>query len=242
MRRENRLAQVPLGRASHWPEFFVYRRESLTTTWKCRLLVILVVGIIASLTRGSWIPAIAGSLICTPDIQPSDVILVENFDPDYLVFESAATLQQAGLAARVLVPTAASRRDPAVVSVVDRGIAELMARVARVKDPEIIPVRHDAEPIGLNSTYDIRAFLTRERVKSVLVVSPAFRSRRSSLVYTKVLTPVGIEVHCLPVFGEHTPQNWTGTWHGLQDVALQFIKLQFYRFDVFGLRGFKLWS
>jgi hypothetical protein len=240
MKQENRLA--PARRGSGWAGFFVYRKESLTTTWKCRLLVILVLGILVASTRGFWISTIAGSLICTPDVQPSDVIVVENFDPDYLVFESAATLQQAGLSARVLVPAAASRRNPSVVNVVDRGIAELMARVARVKDPEIIPVRHDAEPIGLNSTYDIRTFLTRERVRSVIVVSPAFRSRRSSLVYTEVLAPVGIEVHCLPVFGDHTPQNWTRTWHGLQDVALQFIKLQFYRFDVFGLRGFKLWS
>src|SRR5262249_10758032 len=69
-------------------------------------------------------------------------------------------------------------------------------------------------------------------------VSPAFRSRRSSLVYSEVLEPAGIKVYCLPVFGVHNVKNWTDTWHGRQDVALQFIKLQYYRFDIFGLRRF----
>ena len=49
------------------------------------------------------------SLVCTEEVSPSDVILVENFDPHYFVFERAAALHKAGLAARVLVPTDASR-------------------------------------------------------------------------------------------------------------------------------------
>jgi hypothetical protein len=47
-----------------------------------------------------------------------------------------------------------------------------------------------------------------------------------------VLTPALIKVYCVLVFGQHTVQNWPATWHGIQDVALQFIKLQFYRFYV----------
>src|SRR5215831_11752946 len=112
---------------SRWRSFFVYRKDSLATTWKCRLVVLLLIGLIGTLTRGFWVSSIGRSLVCTADVPPSDVILVENFDPDYLVFEGAASLQQAGLSARVLVPTAASRSDPHVVGVVDRGIAELMA-------------------------------------------------------------------------------------------------------------------
>jgi hypothetical protein len=36
----------------------------------------------------------------------------------------------------------------------------------------------------------------------------------------------------VPVFGTTTPENWTGTWHGIQDVALQFLKLSYYRMYV----------
>jgi hypothetical protein len=109
-----------------------------------------------------------------------------------------------------------------------------MATVARVKNASIIPT-WDSEPITLNAAYQIRDFLARERLTSVMVVAPALRSRRSSLVYRAVLSPAGIQVRCVPVVGEHTPENWTATWHGIQDVTEQFIKLQYYRFYVLPL-------
>src|SRR2546428_680217 len=222
------------GQASGWRRHFVYRSESLKTTWKCRLAILIFVILIASLTRGFWIPSLGKSLMCTEEVGPSDVILVENFDPHALLFERAAALQKAGLSAKVLVPTQASRHHPEVPDTVSQGIAELMARVARVQNLEIIPTQ-DIEPISLNAAYQVRDFLTKEHLSSVIVVAPAFRSRRSSLVYRAVLRPAGIQVYCMPVLGEHTVENWTATWHGIEDVTEQFIKLQFYRFYVLPL-------
>ena len=45
--------------------------------------------VVVWLTRGWWTVAIARSLVCDANGAPSDAILVENFDPDYLVFERA---------------------------------------------------------------------------------------------------------------------------------------------------------
>jgi hypothetical protein len=163
-------------------------------------------------------------------MSPSDVILVENFDPHYLVFERAAALRKAGLAARVLVPTDASR-DPERANPVSRGMTELMARTAQLQEPEILPIQI-LEPISLNVAYQVRDFLTAEHLKSVIVVTDGFRSQRSSLIYHAVLDPAGIKVGCVPVFGQKTPKNWTRTWHGMQDVAEQFFKLQYYRFYI----------
>jgi hypothetical protein len=72
----------------------------------------------------------------------------------------------------------------------------------------------------------------------MLVVTLGFRSQRSSLVYHAVLGPAGITVSCVPLFGEKTPKNWTQTWHGIQDVTEQWLKLQHYCCLVkpFGLR------
>ena len=53
--------------------------------------------------------AIGRSLVCDASLAPSDAILVENFDPDYLLFERARQLRRAGLAARVLVPVPTDR-------------------------------------------------------------------------------------------------------------------------------------
>jgi len=206
-----------------WQRHFLYRKESIKTTWKFRLAMLILVILIGSLTRGLWIPSIGWSVVCPEEVGPSDVILVENFDPHYLPFERAAELRRAGVASRVLVPTQAN--------IVSKGIAELMARLAGIPNPEIIRVR-EIEPISLNAAYQIRDFLVKEHLRSVIVVTAGFRSKRASLVYHAVLDPYGIKVRCMPVFGKVTPENWTGTWHGIQEVAQQFLKLQFYRFYV----------
>jgi hypothetical protein len=215
---------------SQWQRHFVYRKMSLKTTWKLRLALLMLVLLIGSVTREFWMLHIGQSLVCTEEMAPSDIILVENFDPDYLLFERAAALQRAGLAARVLVPVPASR-DPEQPSPVFQGIAEVMVRVARMPEPEFLPM-HEIEPISLNAAYQIRDFLTKAQIRSILVVTPGFRSQRSSLVYQAVLAPAGIKVYCMPVFGEKTAKNWTKTWHGIQNVTEQWLKLQYYRFYV----------
>jgi hypothetical protein len=120
---------------------------------------------------------------------------------------------------------------------VSQGIAEVMARVTRMPEPEFIPTS-DIEPISLNIAYQLRGFLVTEHLKSVLVVTPGFRSQRSSLVYHAVLGPVCIIASCVPLFGEKTSKNWSQTWHGIQEVIEQWLKLQHYCCLVkpFGLR------
>jgi hypothetical protein len=192
------------------------------------LLGTLVVG---ALTRGWWLTFIGRSLVCEENIASADAIVVENFDPDYRLFERAAELQRDGWSARTLVPTRTGSSDSGEANPIAEGIAELMARFARVRHLEIVPIR-EVEPYSLNAAIQIRDFLIREHVRSILLVSPAFRSRRSALVYRAIMSPLGIRVHCLATFGEYTPENWTTSWHGIQGVIEQFIKLQYYRFFV----------
>ena len=199
--------------------------------WRWRLGVPVIVLLSGVLTRGLWLPSIGRSLVCAEHVVSADVLLLENFDPDYRLFERAATLQREGNSARVLVPTRTSSSDSTEANLVSRGIVELMAGLARVQNLEILPIK-EIEPYSLNAARQIRDYLTREHVRSVLVLSPAFRSERSSLIYRAVLGPAGIQARCLAVFGQHTPENWTVSWHGIQTVTEQFIKLQFYRFYV----------
>src|SRR5262249_28374740 len=157
---------------------FFYRQESIKMTWKLRLAVLMLVIVIVFVTRGVWVSRIGQSLVCPEGIGQSDLILAGDFDPDYLVFERATGLHKAGFAPRVLIPAQVSPhpeqpdKRPYAVS---RGLAELMARLARIQDPEIIPIRAN-EPISLNAAYQIRDFLTKEHLRSVIVVTPGFRS------------------------------------------------------------------
>jgi len=118
-----------------------------------------------------------------------------------------------------------------VANPVSRGVAEVMARQARLKDWKIILIT-EIEPITLSAAAQIRNHLAGDPIKSLIVVTSGFRSRRSSLVYRAVLGDVGTRVHCAPVFGRTTPQGWTDTWHGVQEVTQEFLKLQYYRFYV----------
>ena len=213
-----------------WRRHLFYTRTSTRTTWKLRLAVLALVVLVAAATRGVWTAQLGRSLVCTEEVAPSDLIIVENFDPHYLVFERAAALQAAGLAAKALVPVKASR-NPGVPNSVSKGIAEVMARQARLATWEVLPIQ-ETEPVTLNAAAQLREYLTRERVRSVIVVTEGFRSRRSTLAYQTVLGPAGIQVRCVPVFGTNTPGTWTQSWHGVQEVVEQLGKLQYYRFYV----------
>jgi hypothetical protein len=217
-----------------WRRHFFYRKDSIRTTWKLRLGILIVVIVTAALTSGFWAAQIGRSLVCAGDLVPSDVILIENFDPNYLLFERAEALEKAGLAPRTLVPVQVFPEFP-TVNPISKGIAEVMARQARLEAWGMIPIR-EIEPISLNAVSQIRDYLAREHVTSLIVVTSGFRSRRSSLVYRAVLGDRGVQVRCDPVFGRTTPDDWMNTWHGIQEVAQEFLKLQYYRFYVLPFR------
>lgn len=214
----------------NWRRHFFYRKLSLKTTWKLRLAAILMLAAIVVLPRAFWARQIGRSLVCKEQVERSDALLLENFDVDYLVFERAAALQKSGIAPRVFVPTAAGS-DPSFPNEVSHQFVEGMARAAKLEKFQIIPIQ-EIEPISLNAALQIRDFLKKEGIESVVVISPGFRSRRSAMVYNAVLAPAGIQVGCVPVFGPRNAENWTSTWHGIQDTVEQFLKLQYYRFYV----------
>ena len=213
----------------NWTRHFVYRSTHTRTTWKFRVGFVVLVLAAAWLTSRWWTDAIARSLVCETNGAPSDAILVENFDPDYRTFEHATRLRKAGYASRVLVPVA---RDPGTLDVkpVERATAEMLARLSRLGDFEFVPIQ-TVEPISLNAARDVLHFVQKERIRSLLVVSPLFRSRRSALVYEATLGRAGITVRCEPV----RPRDlawWANSWHGVEYIAEQWLKLQYYRLYV----------
>ena len=211
---------------------FAYRSSHLRTTWKFRIGALTLCGLAVWLTSGWWTVAVADSLVCENDAAPSDAILIENFDFDYLLFERAAQMRRAGLAARVLVPLPVAADDGTFeVNAVAQGIAETMARISRVGSIDVLPVR-EVEPISINAARDMLPVLARAHIRSVIVVTPLFRSRRSMLIYDATLGRAGIDVRCAPVEGTRDVNTWTQTWHGIQDLVEQFAKLQYYRLYV----------
>jgi hypothetical protein len=217
-------------RTSRWTRHFVYRTECTRTTWKFRVGLVAFLVVVPWLTSGWWTVAIARSLACEASRAPSDAILVENFESSYLAYERAAQLRRDGLAARVLVQTLTDPelQGPDEVAI---GRLQVMATSARLGTIEIIPTRQ-IEPIMLNAVREMQRVLERERIRSLIVVMPLMRSRRSALVYEATLGRGGIAVRCEPVQGALSVNNWTRTWHGIQEVMEQWLKLQYYRLFV----------
>ena len=213
-----------------WQRHFFYRTESLKTTWKFRVLVAAAVILPGVLARGWCALWIARSLVCAPEIAPSDAILLDNFNPSYPVFQRAAELQSNAVGGRILVPVSVLG-DSDVFNPFSKALAELMVQYSRLRDWEMLRVTQH-EPISLNAAAQIRDYVAAHGIRSVTVVSPGFRSRRSWLTYRTVFNDIQVQVHCVPVFTTRNPVRWTNTWHGVQEVGEQYVKLQYYRFYV----------
>jgi hypothetical protein len=198
-------------------------------TWRRGLALLAAVVVIAA-TRGLWTGWIGESLVCAGAPAAGDAILIENFVPNYLLFERAGELQRAGLASRVIVPIQVFP-GAETLNAVSRDIAFAMARHAGLGAWDAVPIV-TGEPITLSAARQLRDRLTAEGIRAIIVVSPGFRSRRSALVYQTVFGRGGMRVSCVPVFGQATPARWTRTWHGIQAVTQEFLKLQYYRLYV----------
>jgi uncharacterized SAM-binding protein YcdF (DUF218 family) len=88
----------------------------------------------------------------------------------------------------------------------------------------------------VNSTFDeataVRSFAGSAGITSVLVVTSPYHSRRALWVFRRVLEPEGVRVGIdSPLPGEQSPRP--GTWWlsrvGWHSVALEYVKLAYYR-------------
>ena len=220
--------------AGSWKRHFFRRAEGVRTTWKFRIGCAVLIIVALWLTRGPLSVVIAQTLVCASELAPSDAILVDNLDPDYLTFERASGLRKSGLAAKVLVPVQVGR-DGEIPAAVALGTAELMARIARLGEFDVVPVRL-VEPLSLNAAQDVLHYVRRNNLHSVIVVTPMFRSRRTALVYEATLGRAGIGVRCEPVPGTRGVDTWAASWHGIQQVAEQWLKLHYYKLYVLPFR------
>lgn len=218
-----------------WTRYLITRKEVVKTTWVFKAASIITLALFGYLFEPVWAHAVAAGLVCGEDdhVDRVDAILIDDFESDYLLFERARHLQESGVSSTVFAPVNVFADGS--VSTVSAAMVDVLARLARVKHVTTVPVSN-REPISLNSAFRIKRFVEENGVRSVMVVSPAFRSERSMMIYRAVLEPAGVLVHCAPVFGGRSPDNWTRTWHGIQDVALQFAKLQYYRWYVLPFR------
>lgn len=222
-----------MNRQSRWLKYFIYESKVWKTTWTFRLVLIILLGACFFITRGYISEKLAESLVFRGTVEASDAVIIENFDPNYLLFEETSKLVKAGQASRVFVPVSINGSGTGP-NRVNQEFVEVMCRISRIGGGCELILIDETEPIRFNAAQQIKNHLQDKGVQSVIVVSPGFSSRRSFLVYQSVFESTDIEVWCLPVFGDRNPANWADTWHGVQEVFLEFGKLWYYRLIVLG--------
>ena len=188
------------------------------------MLVVLWVGGRALLSP------LAAAVVCREGAAASDVILVDLVQTQPHLLAKARELEARGLASVVLVPVVKWGGD-AEAKTVATGFVDVMCRAAHVATCSTFDVALD-EPFSLNLARRAAEELQRRGARSVLLVTDGFRSRRAELVYSRVLSPLGIAVRCQPAFGVRDAGNWSETAHGWQDVVLQWAKLVYYKVAV----------
>jgi hypothetical protein len=206
-----------------WRGWMLKKKLVTVTTWKFRIIALLVIASLLYATYPAPLVAIGRSLVHQEKLEPADLILLENFDSDYSVFAAGENLVREGYSSRVLVPVQATEQ-----TAVETGFAEVLSRVVGIEKYEVLPVRY-SEPISLNVARQIADFAATEGVRSIIVVSPRFRSARSYLVYRSIFTPRGIRVQGLAADSSRSPGDWWHSWHGVQDIGLEYGKLLYYR-------------
>ncbi len=230
MNAEYDLKMKNVNKRRGWRQFMWRRKEVVRTTWRFRAVLGFGLAVITILAHSKVLTALGRSLVYSGPVAASDAIVLENYDPNYLVFEKARQLMERGLAPRVIIPCD-TFGGPDPLNDVAEGFIEVMIRVSRLQGTEVVPVTAE-EPYTLNTARAMSKYLEDQDIRSVIVVSPPFRSRRSYLVYESVLEPLGIELYCVPARGSRTPEDWWKSTHGIQDVALEFGKLWYYRLIV----------
>lgn len=231
-RRNPRPLELRLNRIepAAWRRWAVYRTTTWKTTWKLRLGLTALLLVLALTTRGWWIPAVGRGLVSDSGPRKPDLIVVDNLVSDYLLFEKAAALRKLCGSRMVVVLVRSSDKDPDKPDVVAGEIAEVMIRQARLQPCRLLIFRQ-VEPFTLNVARVLGRFIeTHPTIHSVLVVTEALRSRRTLLVYGGVLGKLGVAVGTYPVWAGRGPENWAATWHGRQEVLLQYLKLLYYEF------------
>ncbi len=124
-----------------WKGQLIYRTTTRKTTWKFRLLVVALLLVLSAATHRWWVPALGWGLVSDSRIEKPDLILIDNLDPNYLLFEKAGDMKRRGLNTYVLVPVSASGQDPERPGLVARKIVEAMIEVAHLDWVELLHIQ-----------------------------------------------------------------------------------------------------
>lgn len=89
----------------------------------------------------------------------------------------------------------------------------------------IVPIRH---PVTLKEAEVVLKTLSKENIKSAILLSPGFHTRRSYLAYQHIGIPLQIKIFPSACFTEYQLNNWWVQEPGVRDFIIELLKLGYY--------------
>jgi hypothetical protein len=89
----------------------------------------------------------------------------------------------------------------------------------------VVPIRY---PVTLKEAEVVLKALSKENIKSAILVSSGFHTRRSYLAYQHVGTPLQIKIFPSACFAEYQLNNWWVEERGVRDFTIELFKLSYY--------------
>jgi hypothetical protein len=104
---------------------------------------------------------------------------------------------------------------------------EMEALGLKERDFRII-VANIYRPITLTEAREVVGILSKEDVKSAVLLSPGFHTRRSYLIYRHVCGPFKIKIFPSACFNSYQLDHWWSQENGLRDFTMELLKLAYY--------------
>jgi hypothetical protein len=89
----------------------------------------------------------------------------------------------------------------------------------------VVPIRH---PITLKEAEVVLKAFSKENIKSAILLSPGFHTRRSYLAYQHVGIPMQIKIFPSACFTNYQLNNWWVQEPGVRDFTVELLKLGYY--------------
>jgi uncharacterized SAM-binding protein YcdF (DUF218 family) len=188
-------------------------KKVLVRSIKWSLIILILLLLFLYLTRDIWLDEVGAKLVISDDVVRSDVIILLGGEGSSSErSKKAAELFKDGYATKVLLTDGGNDL-----------IEELTSRVEALGVPKTsILIEDKSQSTFDNAKYTMR-ILTKEGMKSALVVTTDWHTLRTKLTFEKAYRNSGIQLHYIAA-----PSEWTQ--HSIREnVPMEWVKIIYYK-------------
>ncbi len=217
------------------------RRKTLNKLLLCLFLVILLVS-----SYQAWLPLPAKFLLVEDNIQKVDCVVPLRGD-DYWRLGKTAELYKAGYARSIIIPVFPERNRKYTeyynFKLLVSGVSDISEKVVTVNALSFFGIGlKDVyfTDLDVYSFYDeaiaVRSFMLKRGMKSMILVSSTYNTRRAFMIFKWVFKGTGIKVYpCTAINEFYDPLHWWRKEADAKIVLYEYISLAYniiYRFII----------